>query len=359
MAREQGRRIIGTSSAFVPEELVIAAEAIQVGLCDEATHTAVQAEGLLPKNIMELITAAYALNPDGSCRYNALCNLLISDSQCNSGQAQQTGNIERYVMDLRLIKNENTATLLRTEYEKLQKRLEALTGKTITADRLKAAIAIVNAKRLALQRLAGLRLHAEVPISGLDSLLINQIYYYEDPARFTRQINELCNELERRAREHISVFAKGTPRVLVAGCPSVISEWKIPAIVETSGGAVVGEESCIGERSSRYLVNPAGTSMEKLLEAVIERYFKLDTPIFSSNRERLEHILELADKYHSDGVILYGLQKCMPYSIEAVWIETALENRGMPTLRIETGYTRQDQGMLKSAIAEFIERIRE
>jgi len=81
------------------------------------------------------------------------------------------------------------------------------------------------------------------PISGLDALLIQQIAFYDDPVRFTQKVNELCDELEERVNKGIGVFPKGTPRILVSGCPFALPNWKLHHLIETSGAVVVGEET--------------------------------------------------------------------------------------------------------------------
>jgi benzoyl-CoA reductase/2-hydroxyglutaryl-CoA dehydratase subunit BcrC/BadD/HgdB len=63
-------------------------------------------------------------------------------------------------------------------------------------------------------------------------------------------------------------------------------------------------------------------------------------------------------KYNADGVIHYGLQFCQPYIMESMPVEKALEKNGIPTLRIETDYSMEDAGQLKTRIEAFIEQLR-
>lgn len=73
---------------------------------------------------------------------------------------------------------------------RLKARIEALTGNTITAAKLQAAIKLVNDKRRALQRLNRLRQADPAPISGRDALLINQVSLRRSGA-FHRQYQHL------------------------------------------------------------------------------------------------------------------------------------------------------------------------
>ena len=188
-------------------------------------------------------------------------------------------------------------------------------------------------------------------------MLINQIFFYEDPVRFTTQINELCDELDTRIGSEIGVFPKKTPRILISGCPMAVPNWKLPSIIETSGAVIVAEESCVGERGARNLIETNTGTLDNLIDSIVDRYFKIDCAIYSPNVDRVEHIKEMYKRYNADGVVLYCIQFCTPYSIEAVTIEKQLENEGIPTIRVETDYSTVDIGQLKTRIQAFVERI--
>ena len=59
-----------------------------------------------------------------------------------------------------------------------------------------------------------------------------------------------------------------------------------------------------------------------------------------------------------DGVIHYGLQFCQPYQIESIPVEKTLEQLSVPTLRVDTDYSMEDVGQLKTRIEAFLERIK-
>jgi benzoyl-CoA reductase/2-hydroxyglutaryl-CoA dehydratase subunit BcrC/BadD/HgdB len=193
------------------------------------------------------------------------------------------------------------------------------------------------------------------PISGLDALLVNQIAFYDNPLRFTKNINALCDELEERVKQGVGITRNGSPRILVSGSPMALPNWKIPFIVETSGAVVVAEESCVGERSTRDLVDETGKTLNQMIDAIIDRYMKIDCACFTPNEERIEHILELADSFKVNGVIHYGIQFCTPYTMGAYKVEKALQQKGVPVLKIESDYGMEDVGQLKTRVEAFLE----
>ncbi|HOP39924.1 MAG TPA: double-cubane-cluster-containing anaerobic reductase [Geobacteraceae bacterium] len=357
-----GRKIIGSYCVFVPEELVLAANATLVGLCSGADFATEDVETLLPRNTCALIKSSFGFKIGKVCPYLESADMVVGENTCDGKKkAYETLNDlvdNLYVMDLPQVKSENGKALLRAEYNRFKDALEKLTGVPITAASLKEAIRTVNAKRAALHRLSSLRKADPAPLSGLDALLANQVFFYDNPARFTESVNKICDELEQRIEDKKGAFPERTPRILLSGCPQAVPNWKLPMIVETAGAVIVGEESCVGERGTRNLTSEAGETLDEMLDAIVDRYFQVDCAIFTPNPERLDHIRQMVEEYKADGVIHYGLQFCQPYLMEAIPVEKALEEKEIPCLRIETDYTMEDVGQLKTRVEAFIEQLR-
>ncbi len=357
-----GRKIIGSFCVFVPEEIVLAANATLVGLCSGADFAVEEVEKLLPRNTCALIKSAFGFKLGKVCPYLESADMVVGENTCDGKKkAYESLNDlvpNLYIMDLPQMKVHQGLQTLRSEYERFKSAVENLTGVCISADSLKASIALVNNKRKAIHRLMALRKADPVPISGLDALLANQVFFYDNPQRFTDSVNQICDELETRVADKKGVFDEKTPRILISGCPMAVPNWKLPWIVETSGAVIVGEESCVGERGARNLTDESGTTIEEMMDAITQRYFQVDCAIFTPNTDRLEHIKQMAETYRADGVIHYGLQFCQPYLMEAIPVEKALEDANIPTLRIDTDYSMEDVGQLKTRVEAFIEILR-
>lgn len=355
-----GRKIIGSYCVFVPEEIVLAANATLVGLCSGADFATESVEKLLPRNTCALIKSSFGFKLGSVCPYLECADLVVGENTCDgkkkSYEILSTLVPHLYVMDLPQMKTVSGKNLLKSEYYRFKEEMERLTGVMIDANRLKQAAETVNAKRKALHRLAALRQGAPSPISGLDALLVNQVFFYDNPARFTESVNKLCDELEGRIAEK-----KGradTPRILISGCPMAVPNWKLPWIVESSGAVIVGEESCVGERGVRHLTDTTGLTVDELMDAIVNRYFEIDCAIFTPNPDRTRHILEMTEACGADGVIHYGIQFCQPYAIEAGGVEKALQAKNTPVLCVETDYSQMDVGQLKTRVEAFIEMLK-
>jgi benzoyl-CoA reductase/2-hydroxyglutaryl-CoA dehydratase subunit BcrC/BadD/HgdB len=359
-AKAGGRKVIGAFCVFVPEELTLAAGAIQVGLCAGAEIGKEAAEKVLPRNTCALIKSFVGFKIARLCPYIESCDLVVGETTCDGKKKAYeifADYAPVYVMEIPQMKQACDRDLWKAEILRFKAEIEGVTGNTITAARLKEAIKLVNARRAVLQRLNRLRAAAPAPISGRDALLINQISFYDDPVRFTQKIGELCDELEQKIKAGRGVAPAEAPRLMLSGCPMAVPNWKLPFVVESSGAIIVGEESCIGARNTRDLVDESGETLEAMLDAIADRYMRIDCACFTPNTERLEHIVEMTRNLKADGVIHYGLSFCQPYAIEAFKVEKALQAAGIPMLSLETDYSMEDVEQLKTRVEAFVEML--
>jgi benzoyl-CoA reductase/2-hydroxyglutaryl-CoA dehydratase subunit BcrC/BadD/HgdB len=361
-AKALGKKVIGTFCVFVPDELILAADAISVGLCAGAEFGFEDAEKLLPRNTCSLIKSFFGFKLDKVCPYMEAADMLVGETTCDGKKKAYEifkdiqSNI--YVLEVPQMKAQTDRDLLKSEYLRLKAELERITGVKIDFNRLKKGVVTVNNRRKALHRLASLRAAEPAPISGLDALLINQVAFYDNPERFTESVNKICDQLEERIKNNEGVAPKGTPRILVSGCPMAVPNWKLAYIVETSGGIIISEESCVGERGTRNLVDESPADIDSLIDALVDRYFQIDCAIFTPNPSRLEHIESLFKASNADGVIHYSLQFCTPYMVESYPVEKSLQSKGIPALRIETDYSQEDIGQLKTRVEAFLESLK-
>jgi benzoyl-CoA reductase/2-hydroxyglutaryl-CoA dehydratase subunit BcrC/BadD/HgdB len=314
----------------------------------------------VPRNTCALIKSFIGFKMAKLCPYIESSDMIVGETTCDGKKKAYEAFNEiapTYVMEVPQTKSEAARELWKSEVIRYMKAVEELTGRTITAEKLKEGIRVLNDRRRALKRLTALRAASPAPISGRDALLINQISFYDDPIRFTAKINELCDEMEARIEAGDGVAPKDTPRLLLSGCPMAVPNWKLPYVVESSGAVIVGEESCIGTRNSRDLVDESGETLEEMIDAIADRYMKIDCACFTPNQDRLENITALAKDLKADGVIHYSLLFCQPYTHESLKVDKALQNEGIPMLSIETDYSMEDVEQLKTRIEAFVETL--
>ena len=359
-AQEEGKKVFGTFCVYVPDELIFAANAIATGLCGGSQFWVPGGEKVLPTNTCPLIKASVGARLDRTCPFFRIADMYIGETTCDGKKKAWEilrEDVPVHVMDLPQMKREKDIKAWAEEIKELKKVIEEFTGNKVTEESLSESIKLINNKRKALSRLYECRKADKVPISGRDALVISQIAFYDDPARFTQMTNKLCDELEQRIKDGISVVKEGTKRILLTGTPLAVPNWKLHNIIETSGAVVVCEEMCTGTRYFENLVDETKTTVDEQIDALANRYMGINCACFTPNTGRIDDIIRLAKEYKVDGVIDVNLKFCSLYDVEGYTVERALKEAGIPVMGIETDYTDNDAEQLRTRIGAFIEMI--
>lgn len=359
--KQAGGIVAGTFCVFVPDEIILAAGGAVVGLCAGAQFPIPTAEIILPRNTCPLIKSSLGFRLERICPYSQVSNFLVGETTCDGKKKMweiMNEYVPTYVMELPQRKGEADRQLWLGEIRRFKEYVEEQAGRAITPEGLTRAIRVVNAKRQVLQRLYDYRRHDPVPISGKDALLITQLSFFDDPERFIAKTTALGDELEVRIRKGEGVAAKGAPRLLVTGTPMPLPYWKLHHIVESSGGVVVGEETCTGTRYFSTLVPEAAGTGEEQLAALANRALQINCACFTPNPGREEDVLRLVEEYRADGVIYFNLQFCQTYGIEHYPVARSLQQAGVPVLHLESDFSEEDTGQLTTRVQAFLEMLR-
>jgi benzoyl-CoA reductase/2-hydroxyglutaryl-CoA dehydratase subunit BcrC/BadD/HgdB len=355
--RKKGGKVVGTFCVFVPEEIIVAAKALSVGLCAGSQFWIEDGEKVLPRNMCPLIKAFMGAKIGGTCPYFQSCDMVIGETTCD-GKKKAWEILDEYVpvhvMDLPQMKRDKDFKKWGEEINDLIKKVEEITGNKITVEALKEGIRVTNAKRKALKRLYDLRKYKPSPISGLDCLLITQIAFYDDPKRFTEKVHELCDELEERIKNSQESNKK---RILITGTPMALPNWKLHSIIESLDAEVVVEETCTGTRYFEGEVSEEGETLEELIKNLADRYLNINCACFTPNTGRIDDIIKYTKEYGADGVIDTNLSFCHTYAFEHRDVEANLKEKNIPIMHIETDYSTEDSGQIKTRVEAFLEMI--
>lgn len=359
-AQKKGQKVFGTFCVYVPDEVVLAANGIVTGLCGGSQFWVSGGEKVLPKSTCPLIKASVGARLDRTCPFFRIADMYVGETTCDGKKKAWEilgKDVPMHVMDMPQMKREKDIKKWAEEIADFAAVVEKMTGNTIEPENLNHAIHIINEKRKALARVYEARKAEKLPISGKDALLMMQIAFFDDPVRCAQMANRLADELEQRIADGVSVFPAGTKRIMVTGTPMAIPNWKLHHIIETSGAAVVCEETCTGTRYFERLVDESKETLEEQYRALAERYMGINCACFTPNSGRIDDILRLAKEYHVDGVIDVNLKFCCLYDTEGYTVEAALKEAGIPVLGIETDYDDADAEQLRTRIEAFVEML--
>mgnify|MGYP001223999006 CR=1 FL=1 len=354
-SKKDGKKVVGTFCVFVPDEVIFATDTIGVGLCSGSQFWIEDGEKVLPRNLCPLVKAFVGAKVSRTCPYFQSCDMIVGETTCD-GKKKAYEILEEYmpvhVMELPQMKREKDFEQWQDEIKIFIKTMEKLTGNKVTIEKLKEGIHLANRKRRVLKRLYDLRKNTPSPISGLDALLVSQVAFMDDPERFITKTEELCDELEKRVKNPIP---NGKKRIMVTGTPMAVPNWKLHSIVEELDAEIVVEETCTGTRYFENQVSDEGDTIDQLVKNLAARYMNINCACFTPNGSRLEDILKYVEEYDIDGVIYYNLSFCHTYAIEYKKVEKALKEKSIPLLNIETDYSEEDVGQIKTRVEAFLE----
>jgi benzoyl-CoA reductase/2-hydroxyglutaryl-CoA dehydratase subunit BcrC/BadD/HgdB len=356
-AKQAGRKIIGVFCNFIPEELVIAAGAVPIRLCSGCQEPIATAEEVLPRNFCPAIKSSLGMLMNRSPHFE-LADLLITPTTCDGKKKMAEVLAEHkptWVMEVpHTTVTQPARELWLAEILNLKKNLEEVTGNRITKKSLKAAIELTNRRRALIRRLYEVRKRPSVPIWGRDALLATNMWFHDDAARWVKHMELLCDEVEKRTE---GIGKPDSPRILLTGSPVILPTWKLPRLIEESGGILVSDEICTGAKVVWDPVYVVDWSMNEMILGLADRYLMNSCACFTPNRARIERLLQFVSQFNVTGVVYHVLMGCYIYSIEGRHIERSLMEKGTPMLTIETDYSTEDVEQIRTRIEAFLEMI--
>ena len=365
--KEKGKKVIGYTCLFAPTEMILAADAIPVRVNSGWFDTAKIGDRVVPVEVCPIIRSTLGAKMIELSPFLELSDVLISVLTCDG-----MTKLSEILSDTKTIWNMNIPRVKdaqqslhfwNQEIKNVKTQIEELTGNKITRKNLKAAIEETQNATRVFRRLQDLRKGQPV-IMGRDAMLVNQAYLWDDKKRWTEKTEALCNELEQRAQRKEWVCPPDTPRVLVTGTPMFWPDnWKLPTLIEEGNpkGIIVADELCSGER---ILNDPVGVdewNMGDMLNAIGDRYLMASTcPCFTSkdgNEDRVNWLVNKVKESKVQGVIYYVVRGCMLYAMEYTRIKKALDKINIPVYYLDTDYTREDVGQMKTRVEAFLEML--
>jgi benzoyl-CoA reductase/2-hydroxyglutaryl-CoA dehydratase subunit BcrC/BadD/HgdB len=356
--RRAGGKSIGTFCIFVPDEIALAAGVLPIPLCGGTNWSVDYADRMFPRDICPLIRSTFGMAFSNTCPYKKLEDGVVGETTCDA-KKKAWDLLGHEVLEVPQKKGELDRALWLSEVHRFRRYVENLSGVTVTAERLRDSIRLVNRRRAVLQKINAYRKLPDPPISGLDALLVSQVALSQDVSAFVAACEELIAELETRVQQGIVAYQVRGPRILLSGTPSPMGNAKVHFALESSGLCIVADESCTGIRYYRDLVDESSEDLDGLIEAIATRYLKIDCSCFSPNTERIEHVLDIIAEFAVDGVVHNILSFCHTYNVEAKVIDRALAAIHVPSLKIVTDYSFEDLEQLKVRIESFGELLHE
>lgn len=358
--KDAGKKVVGTYCTYTPVELIMAADAIQVGLCGTSEEPIPEAEKVLPRNLCPLIKSSYGFGITDKCPYFYFADLLVGETTCDGKKKMYEYMSEikdMHIMQLPQKKTGDAArNLWKSEMIEMKTKLEEKFGVEITDEKLRAAIKIKNRERVALKEFTSLGALTPPAITGtaMQKVLEGAQFKFDKEAQIA-DLQKMTADLKAAwEADPNNAVTPDKKRILITGCPIGGAATKVITAIEESGGVVVGYENCMGMKANWELVDETIDP----IEALTTKYLNIPCSVMMHNDGRLNLLDEMIELTKADGVVDVVLQACHTYNVETVRIKNfANDQKNTPYINIETDYSQSDIGQLKTRLSAFIEML--
>lgn len=357
--KNNGGRLVGYLCSYTPLEIIDAAGAASVALCGMSDETIPAAEAVLPANLCPLIKSTYGFALTDKCPFTYFSDLIVGETTCDGKKKMyellndikdtyvlhlpqgrsRSWEVDAWYNDVRLFK------------EELERRFDI----EITDDDLRAAVRKRNRLRRALVDLYNLQESCPPAMTGtqmLSTLLAGTFSF--DINAYTDQLESLAGDKRAAYERGESPVGADVKRIMVTGCPTSGVINKVGKTIEANGGVIVCPDDCSGERTMSMLVDEDAPD---ILRAIADRYLAIDCSVMTPNSSRMQNSLEKIEKYQVDGVIEVVLTACHTFNVESTLMSAAVDDYGVPYMKLETDYSMGDFGQVETRIAAFIETL--
>ena len=145
--KEKNIPFVGTFCTYTPNEVIMAAGAIPVGLCSFSDETIAEAEQDLPRNLCPLVKSSYGFAKTQKCPYFYFSDLIIGETTCDGKKKmyEMLGEIkDTHIMELPNRQSPMGRKLWREEVVALKNKLEEKFDVTITEENLREQVKLSN-----------------------------------------------------------------------------------------------------------------------------------------------------------------------------------------------------------------------
>jgi benzoyl-CoA reductase/2-hydroxyglutaryl-CoA dehydratase subunit BcrC/BadD/HgdB len=357
--KQAGGRLVGTLCSYAPAEVIEAAGAACVGLCGTSNAPIPAAETVLPKNLCPLIKSTYGFAFTDKCPYTYFSDLIVGETTCDGKKKmyELLNDIKStYVLHLpngQLREHEKDGWY--EEVKALKEKLEQMYGIVVTDDDLRQAVHNRNLYRKALLDLFELQATDPCAMTSVELMSTLQAGTFAmDVVAQAEKIEALVAERRQQQAEGKSAVPAGAKRIVLSGCPAGGLINKVGKTIDQNGGVIVCLDSCMGERTNSMMIDEDAPD---ILRAIADRYLQINCSVMTPNSGRMENTLAMVEKYHADGVVDAVLQACHTFNLESVRMGQAMEERGIPYMKLETDYSDGDLGQVSTRLSAFIEMI--
>lgn len=345
----KGRRVIGVTPYYIPEELVYAAGALPFGVWG-AQMPLVEAKKYFPPFYCSICQTTlemgltHKLDKLSGIMITGLCDTLRAFSQNWKAGVDAVPMI--YVSQPQNRQDPAGRAYVLASYTEAKRAVEECADAIIDDDDLTAAIKLYNQWRVAMRTFVELAGTHPAEVSVADRKNVIDASYFMDKADHLKAVTALNDALNA-----LPESTDGFKKIVVSGIYEDIPE--ILDMFKENKFAIVGDD--LAKESRAFAVQVPED--EAPLEALADGYcgIKEDSILFDPGKTHADKVARIAADHGAKGVVLLLAKFCDPEEFDAPFVVKACKDAGVRTVTIEVDQTTESYEQARTQLETFAE----
>lgn len=350
--KQEGKKVIGVLPYFAPVELVVAAGMVPMGIWGSNKKTIALAKEYCATFYCTIAQLALEMLLDGTLDQldgiitPTICDTLRPMSQ--NFRVAMEGKLP--CIFLAHPQNRKPAFGLQftvDQYMHVKSELEKISGNTITDEALRDAIKVMNRSRKARREFVKLAGQHPEAISAVERSAVLRSAWFMEPAVHAQKLEELNEELSKLPASNW----KGR-KVVTSGI--ICDNPKLLQIFDDNNIAIAADDVAQETRAFRVDASEEGDPMMALAQQFADQdYDVLLYDEYSNKNRRADYVVQMVKESGAQGLVLFMQQFCDPEEMEYPYLKKALDDAGIPHIKLGVDQQMRDFGQASTAIQAF------
>lgn len=350
--KKQGKKVIGVLPYYAPVELVVAAGMVPMGIWGSNNKTISMAKEYCATFYCTIAQLALEMLLDGTMdQLDGIITPTICDTLRPMSQNFRVAMKDKLpCIFLAHPQHRKPAFGLQftvDQYTHVKNELEKIAGTTITDEALREAIKVMNRSRAARREFVKLAGQHPDAVSAVNRSAVLRAAWFMEPVPFAEKLEALNAELKALPE------CKWTGKKIVTS-GIICDNPKLLQIFDDNKIAIAADDVAQESRAIRVDAAETGDPMMALAQQFADQDYEVLLYDEHSNQNRRgEYVASLVKNSGAQGLVLFMQQFCDPEEMEYPYLKKALDNAGVPHIKLGVDQQMRDFGQASTAIQAF------
>ena len=349
-----GKKVIGVLPYYAPEELVYAAGMVPMGIWGSNNKTIARAKEYCATFYCTIAQLALEMMLDGTMdQLDGVITPTICDTLRPMSQNYRVAMAKLHKMPTIFLAHpqyRRPAFGLQftvDQYTNVRKELDKIAGHEMTDEDIRAAIKVYNKFRQARREFVKLAGEHPEAVSAVNRSAVLKAGYFMEKPEYTEKLNALNAELAALPASNwngVKIVTSG----IICDNPVLLK------ILDDNNIAIATDDVAHESRTIRVDAAEEGDPMMALAKQFADEDYDVLLYDEASNQNRRgEFVANLVKESGAKGLVLFMQQFCDPEEMEYPYLKKALDNAGIPHVKLGIDQQMRDFGQAATALQAF------